>query len=83
MDAWSKLCEKQNNVKSVLKQFTAALLTVGVLPLCIYLSIFRFHFTLIPKAGDHDLLLSSKLKYSLEGNELEPSQASKQFYTFG
>lgn len=60
-----------------MKQILAATLTVGVLPACVYLSIFQLHFNVLPNAGDHDLLLSSKLKYSLHGNELEPSQASK------
>ncbi|KAG2193755.1 hypothetical protein INT47_005036, partial [Mucor saturninus] len=73
-ETYNKLCDKRNTVKSVIKQNAIYLLTVGLLPLVIYGLIFSFHLALIPSAGDHDLLLSSHLKYSLVGNVLEPSQ---------
>jgi dolichyl-phosphate-mannose-protein mannosyltransferase len=76
-DVWNKLCEKHNNVHAMLKQFCIYILTVGILPLIIYYSIFKFHFFLLPNSGDHDLLVSSHLRYSLQGNVLEPSQQSK------
>lgn len=40
----------------------------------IYFAIFHVHMGLIPKAGDHDLAVSSPLRYSLEGNYHEPVQ---------
>lgn len=78
IETYTKLCDKRNHVKSVVKQNLVYLLTVGVLPLVVYGLIFSFHLSLIPSAGDHDLLLSSHLKYSLVGNALEPSQPSKK-----
>ncbi|KAI8066306.1 Dolichyl-phosphate-mannose-protein mannosyltransferase-domain-containing protein [Gilbertella persicaria] len=74
IEAWNKMCEKQNQVKTVLRQVCTFAITVGLLPLGVYLALFHFHFSLIPKGGDHDLLLSSKLRYSLEGNAFEASQ---------
>lgn len=44
--------------------------------MCVYLALFQLHFNLVPNAGDHDLLVSSHLKYSLQGNSLEASQPS-------
>jgi dolichyl-phosphate-mannose--protein O-mannosyl transferase len=77
-DVWNKLCEKHNNVHAILKQVCVYIMTVGVLPFIVYCSIFKFHFVLLPNAGDHDLLVSSRLRYSLQGNALEPSQPSKE-----
>lgn len=77
VETWNKLCDKRNHVRTIIKQNLVYLLTVGVLPIVIYGLIFNFHLSLVPNAGDHDLLLSSHLKYSLIGNELEPSQPSK------
>ena len=36
--------------------------------------LFQFHLDLIPNAGDHDLAVSARLRYSLEGNEFPPTQ---------
>jgi dolichyl-phosphate-mannose--protein O-mannosyl transferase len=60
-----------------MKHLFMSFLTFGALPLSVYLSIFQFHLRLLPNAGDHDLLYSSQLKYSLNGNTFEPSQPSK------
>lgn len=79
-DVWSKLCEKHNQVHVVLKQVCLYAVTVGLLPFIVYCSIFKFHFSLLPLAGDHDLLISARLRYSLEGNALEPSQPSKRAF---
>lgn len=75
-DGWNKLCERHNSVKSIVRNLFAHTLSTMLLPLCVYLAIFQVHFNLIPNAGDHDLLVSSHLKYSLKGNSLEPSQPS-------
>ncbi|CEP12652.1 hypothetical protein [Parasitella parasitica] len=72
--AWIKLCEKHNKIRMIVKNMFVSMLSTMLLPLCVYLAIFQFHFNLIPNAGDHDLLVSSRLKYSLQGNSLEPSQ---------
>jgi dolichyl-phosphate-mannose-protein mannosyltransferase len=37
---------------------------------------------LVPSSGDHDLLLSPEFKYSLEGNDFEPTQPSKLVLLF-
>lgn len=76
-DSWNKLCERHNSIKSIVKGLVTNVLSTMLLPLCVYLAIFQLHFNLIPNAGDHDLLVSSHLKYSLQGNSLEPSQPSK------
>ncbi|KAK4514369.1 uncharacterized protein ATC70_001962 [Mucor velutinosus] len=73
-DSWNKLCEKHNSIKSIVKNIVTHVLSTMLLPLCVYLAIFQIHFNLIPNAGDHDLLVSPHLKYSLQGNSLEPSQ---------
>lgn len=38
--------------------------------------IFKIHFDIASNAGDHDLILSSRFRYSLNGNHFEPSQPS-------
>ncbi|GAA5803485.1 hypothetical protein HPULCUR_008967 [Helicostylum pulchrum] len=74
LETWNKCCDKRNKLKSIANRLFTYFLAVGVLPVMIYYYIFRFHLSLIPLAGDHDLSLSSHLRYSLTGNELEPSQ---------
>lgn len=75
-DTWNRLCEKRNSIKNIVRNFIINVFSTILLPMCVYLAIFQFHFTLVPNAGDHDLLISSHLKYSLQGNSLEPSQSS-------
>lgn len=76
-DSWSKLCDKHSNVKGIVRSLATNVVSTILLPLCVYVALFQVHFNLIPNAGDHDLLVSSQLKYSLQGNSLEPSQPSK------
>lgn len=64
-------------MKSVINRLFTYFLAVGLLPMVVYYYIFRFHLSLVPNAGDHDLSLSSHLRYSLNGNQLEPTQPSK------
>lgn len=76
-EIWNRLCERRTKVKNTMKRLGVYSLTIGLLPLLVYFTIFSFHLDLVSNSGDHDLLLSSKLKYSLIGNELEASQPSK------
>ncbi|KAI8637207.1 Dolichyl-phosphate-mannose-protein mannosyltransferase-domain-containing protein [Parasitella parasitica] len=73
-EVWTRLGEKRNSIKAILRNMSVNILSTVLMPLCIYLAIFQFHFNMVPNAGDHDLLVSSRLKYSLQGNTLEPSQ---------
>ncbi|KAI8331810.1 Dolichyl-phosphate-mannose-protein mannosyltransferase-domain-containing protein [Choanephora cucurbitarum] len=74
IDTWYKMCDKKNRIKPILIQIFGYLFTVGLVPLAVYLSIFCLHLQLIPNKGDHDLSLSTKLRYSLEGNNYDTSQ---------
>ncbi|KAI8993132.1 Dolichyl-phosphate-mannose-protein mannosyltransferase-domain-containing protein [Pilobolus umbonatus] len=73
-DWWGKVTDKDNSMRLVIKKTSLYFLTTVLLPLSVYFAIFQFHLRLIPQAGDHDLLLSTELKYSLRGNVFENSQ---------
>ncbi|KAI9020047.1 hypothetical protein CLU79DRAFT_888466 [Phycomyces nitens] len=70
-DTWKMLSDKSKNMSLIFHHLSSRLLSIGILPIAIYLAIFQIHFQAIPNAGDHDLLISSSLKYSLEGNEFK------------
>lgn len=76
-EMWDRLCERRNKVKDTLKRLSLYGFTMLFLPCLVYYTIFNFHLSLVPNAGDHDLLVSTKLKYSLVGHKAEPSQSSK------
>ncbi|KAI9489426.1 hypothetical protein BDB00DRAFT_791129 [Zychaea mexicana] len=71
---WKILGEKKFGFNYVAKQFIARFITTAVLPLCIYLMLFHIHIGMIPMAGDHDLVVSPRLRFSLEGNEFPKTQ---------
>lgn len=74
IELWKKLGDKQIATSTLASDFTKRLITTAVLPFCVYFTIFTLHFGLVPNSGDHDLLISPQLKYSLNGNEFEPTQ---------
>lgn len=76
-EMWNRLCERRNKVKDTLKRLSLYGFTMLLLPCLVYFTIFHFHLSMVPNAGDHDLLVSPKLKYSLVGHQAEPSQPSK------
>ncbi|KAG1641980.1 hypothetical protein G6F44_005295 [Rhizopus delemar] len=74
-EMWNQLSDKKNSVYSCIKKVYVYLFTVGAFPFWIYMLIFKIHFDIASNAGDHDLILSSRFRYSLNGNHFEPSIA--------
>ncbi|KAL0075880.1 glycosyltransferase family 39 protein [Phycomyces blakesleeanus] len=70
-DTWKMLSEKNKAMSQILRHLSSRVVSIGALPVAVYLGVFYIHFQLVPNAGDHDLLISSKLKYSLEGNHFK------------
>ncbi|KAI7867434.1 hypothetical protein BDF14DRAFT_688193 [Spinellus fusiger] len=71
---WKCLVNQQKPISAAVKHMASHVLTLGVLPVAVYLSIFYLHFTMLPNSGDHDLLISPQLKYSLQGNIFSGTQ---------
>jgi dolichyl-phosphate-mannose--protein O-mannosyl transferase len=76
-ELWNKLIKEQHSLKSIAKQLMTYIVTLIIVPLFVYLTVFKIHFDIVPNSGDHDFSLSTHLKYSLEGNNFDPTQPSK------
>ncbi|ORZ08108.1 hypothetical protein BCR42DRAFT_495571 [Absidia repens] len=79
-DFWIKICDPTVVLKKMPKWVAGQLLTLLVLPFSVYLVLFQWHFHKVPHAGEHDMFLSSPLRYSLIGNSFEPVQ---QYIAYG
>ncbi|CAO3599237.1 unnamed protein product [Absidia cylindrospora] len=77
---WTKICDPTVPLKKMPKWIGGQLLTLLVLPFSVYLILFQWHFHKVPHAGEHDMFLSSPLRYSLIGNSFEPVQ---QYIAYG
>ncbi|CAO3693565.1 unnamed protein product [Rhizopus microsporus] len=73
-EIWSDMTDTRQSIYVCLRKLYVYLFSVGVFPFWVYMFIFKMHFDIASKAGDHDLILSSRFRYSLVGNEFEPSQ---------
>ncbi|KAI8146733.1 hypothetical protein BJV82DRAFT_395608 [Fennellomyces sp. T-0311] len=76
---WRILGEKRFALNYIAKQFMVRFATTAVLPLYVYFIIFQYHLGRVPNAGDHDLAVSARLRYSLVGNEFEQTQQDIAF----
>ncbi|XP_046403582.1 protein O-mannosyltransferase 1 [Ischnura elegans] len=66
-DYWRLLGNKNITNGAALKHFLARSLVVLVLPMILYVGVFRTHLSILSRAGPHDSVMTSAFQASLEG----------------
>ncbi|KAI9304075.1 hypothetical protein BJ944DRAFT_288919 [Cunninghamella echinulata] len=77
---YKNICDPYASLSTIVKNSCIQFLSLVFIPSVIYILIFQSHFYMVPRSGDHDLFLDSSIKFSLIGNEFNPTQ---QVVTYG
>ncbi|KAH9468532.1 hypothetical protein Pst134EA_009070 [Puccinia striiformis f. sp. tritici] len=68
---WELLADQRVSIKLLIQSFIARLICLGVIPLSIYLIIFRIHLAILSNSGDGDPFMSSEFQQTLNGRGME------------
>lgn len=67
LDYWKMIGDKTVTDYQLMVHLIARFIAVVILPVCIYLSVFYIHLSILIKAGPHDNIMTSAFQASLEG----------------
>ncbi|XP_041368198.1 protein O-mannosyl-transferase 1-like [Gigantopelta aegis] len=82
-DLWNLLEDPSYSEFSLIKHcFARFCLLVGV-PICLYVSLFYFHLSVLTKAGPHDNIMTSAFQASLEGGLAALTKGQPLYVSYG